>query len=172
MQEPFDSCTVVQSPKNKFGYELSLNWYLAQVMGERSAQSSDGADRCPEGRYRVPRSIYSVTIFTETRIIYSVADIRVPARNPRIPHAHRGLLSQKYHCSSPLSSPAADAVYRSVRQHGRYLDQQNCEVMAPGPGGSPFQARWDATAVSLYSVVKEPWGSFTPSPCIPHFFRV
>ena len=50
--------------------------------------------------------------------LYSVADIRVPARNPRIPHAHRGLLSQKYHCSAPLSSPAADAVYRSVRQHG------------------------------------------------------
>ena len=33
-------------------------------------------------------------------------------------HAHRGLLSQKYHCSAPLSSPAADAVYRSVRRHG------------------------------------------------------
>lgn len=27
------------------------------------------------------------------------------------------------------------------------------EVMAPGPGGSPFRARWDATSVSLYSVV-------------------
>lgn len=34
--------------------------------------------------------------------------------------------------------------------------------MAPGPGGSPFRARWDATSVSLYSVVKEPRGSFTP----------
>lgn len=44
--------------------------------------------------------------------------------------------------------------------------------MAPGPGGSPFRARWDATSVSLYSVVNEPRGSFTPSPCIPHFFRV
>ena len=28
--------------------------------------------------------------------------------------------------------------------------------MAPGPGGSPFRARWDATSVSLYSVVNEP----------------
>ena len=131
-----------------------------------------GADRCFQGRYRVPRSIYSVTIFTKTRIIYSVADIRVPARNPRIPHAHRGLLSQKYHCSAPLSSPAADAVYRSVRQHGGSLAHQIGEVMAPGLGGSPFRARWDATSVSLYSVVNEPGGLFFPSPCIPHFFRV
>ena len=91
MQEPSGSCTVVQSPKYKFGYELSPYLYPPPAMGQRSAQSSDGADRCPQGRYRVPRSIYSVTIFTETRIIYSVADIRVPARNPRIPHAHRPL---------------------------------------------------------------------------------
>ena len=34
------------------------------------------------------------------------------------------------------------------------------EVMAPGPGGSPFRARWDATSVSLYSVVNEPGGFF------------
>lgn len=34
------------------------------------------------------------------------------------------------------------------------------EVMAPGPGGSPFRARWDATSVSLYSVVNEPGGIF------------
>ena len=34
------------------------------------------------------------------------------------------------------------------------------EVMAPGPGGSPFWARWDATSVSLYSVVNEPGGIF------------
>ena len=132
----------------------------------------DGADRCPQGRYQVPRSIYSVTIFTKTRIIYSVADIRVPARNPRIPHAHCGLLSQKYHCSAPLSWPAADAVYRSVRQHGLSLAHPIGEVMAPGPGGSPFRARRDATSVSLYSVVNEPGGLFFPSPCIPHFFRV
>ena len=32
--------------------------------------------------------------------------------------------------------------------------------MAPGPGGSPFRARWDATSVSLYSVVNEPGGIF------------
>lgn len=172
MQEPSGSCTVVQSPKYKFGYELSPYLYQPPAMGQRSAQSSDGADRCPQGRYRVPRSIYSVTIFTETRIIYSVADIRVPARNPRIPHAHRGLLSQKYHCSAPLSSPAADAVYQSVRQHGGSLAHPIGEVMAPGPGGSPFRARWDATSVSLYSVVNEPGGLFFPSPCIPHFFRV
>ena len=68
--------------------------------------------------------------------------------------------------------------------------------MAPGPGGSPFRARWDATSVSLYSVVNEPGGIFPPhpvfhtffgfdspsvgtffqgkflSPYIPHFFRV
>lgn len=44
--------------------------------------------------------------------------------------------------------------------------------MAPGPGGSPFRARWDATSVSFYSVVNEPGGLFFPSPCIPHFFRV
>ena len=44
--------------------------------------------------------------------------------------------------------------------------------MAPGPGGSPFRARWDATSVSLYSVVNEPGGLFFPSPCIPHFFQV
>ena len=35
------------------------------------------------------------------------------------------------------------------------------EVMAPGPGGSPFRARWDATSVSLYSVVNEPGGIFS-----------
>ena len=33
--------------------------------------------------------------------------------------------------------------------------------MAPGPGGSPFRARWDATSVSLYSVVNEPGGIFS-----------
>lgn len=44
--------------------------------------------------------------------------------------------------------------------------------MAPGPGGSPFRARWDATSVSLYSVVNEPGGLFFPSPCIPHFFQI
>lgn len=44
--------------------------------------------------------------------------------------------------------------------------------MAPGPGGSPFRARWDATSVSLYSVVKEPGGLFFPSPFIPHFFQI
>ena len=32
--------------------------------------------------------------------------------------------------------------------------------MAPGPGGSLFRARWDATSVSLYSVVNEPGGIF------------
>lgn len=32
--------------------------------------------------------------------------------------------------------------------------------MAPGPGGSSFRARWDATSVSLYSVVNEPGGIF------------
>ena len=42
--------------------------------------------------------------------------------------------------------------------------------MAPGSVGSPFRARWDATSVSLYSVVNEPGGLFFPSPCIPHFF--
>ena len=42
--------------------------------------------------------------------------------------------------------------------------------MAPGPGGSPFRARWDATSVSLYSVVNEPGGLFFLSPFIPHFF--
>lgn len=46
------------------------------------------------------------------------------------------------------------------------------EVMAPDPGGSPFRARWDATSVSLYSVVNEPGGLFFPSPCIPHFFQI
>ena len=44
------------------------------------------------------------------------------------------------------------------------------EVMAPGPGGSPFRARWNATSVSLYSVVNEPGGLFFLSPFIPHFF--
>ena len=34
--------------------------------------------------------------------------------------------------------------------------------MAPGPGGSPFRARWDATSVSFYSVVNEPGGLFFP----------
>ena len=44
------------------------------------------------------------------------------------------------------------------------------EVMAPGPGGSPFRARWDATSVSLYSVVNEPGGIFPPHPVFHTFF--
>ena len=44
--------------------------------------------------------------------------------------------------------------------------------MAPGPGGSPFRARWDATSVSFYSVVNEPGVEKTSSPCIPHFFQI
>ena len=42
--------------------------------------------------------------------------------------------------------------------------------MAPGPGGSPFRARWDATSVSLYSVVNEPGGIFPPHPVFHTFF--
>ena len=42
--------------------------------------------------------------------------------------------------------------------------------MAPGPGGSPFRARWDATSVSLYSVVNEPGGLFFPHPVFHTFF--
>lgn len=42
--------------------------------------------------------------------------------------------------------------------------------MAPGPGGSPFRARWDATSVSLYSVVNEPGGLFSPHPVFHTFF--
>lgn len=43
--------------------------------------------------------------------------------------------------------------------------------MAPGPGGSPFRARWDTTSVSLYSVVNEPGGLFFPHPVFHTFFR-
>lgn len=42
--------------------------------------------------------------------------------------------------------------------------------MAPGPGGSSFRARWDATSVSLYSVVNEPGGLFFPHPVFHTFF--
>ena len=42
--------------------------------------------------------------------------------------------------------------------------------MAPGPGGSPFRARWDTTSVSLYSVVNEPGELFFPHPVFHTFF--